>query len=67
MDDQTIAVSLARIETKLDALVTSASDHEGRIRFLERKGFVTGRQLWAGMLGCGTLTSTIIAAIALTR
>lgn len=63
--DQDIAVQLARIEGKIDTLVTSSADHEGRIRVIEGKGYVTSRQLWAGLLGSATVSSSIIAALAL--
>lgn len=34
--DELLAVTLARIETKLDNAILSSADHEGRIRGLER-------------------------------
>ena len=35
-DSHEVAVRLARIETKLDASLTTGTDHEARIRRLER-------------------------------
>lgn len=36
MDDESLEVKLARIETKLDVALLQQIDHEGRIRKLER-------------------------------
>lgn len=37
LDETTVAVTLARIETKLDAALVQAGDHENRIRALEAR------------------------------
>lgn len=47
MDPLEIAVTLARIETKLDAEIAAKNDHETRIRVLEGCNYVTPRQLAA--------------------
>jgi hypothetical protein len=76
-----LLVALARIEAKLEAALTGQVDHEARIRILERKdsaadhelrlrsiesrGYVTGKQMWAGLIGSATVTSAVIAAVAL--
>lgn len=62
-DDQTLA--LARIEVKLDTLIAANSDHEGRLRKIELAGYVTGRQLWASVVGSATVASALVAAAAL--
>lgn len=64
-EDHDLALALARIEVKIDTLIASYSDHESRLRFLERRGFVTARQMWAGIVGTGTVVSASAAAIAL--
>lgn len=39
------------MEVKLDNALATVTDHEGRIRTLEANGYVSGKQLWAGLLG----------------
>lgn len=64
-EDSNLPLALARIEIKIDTLIAANSDHEGRLRVLEHQGFVTGRQLWASLIGSATVVSAVVAAVAL--
>lgn len=61
MDPELVAVILARLELKVDQLIAGGNDHEARLRMLETKGFVTGKQLWAGLVGSATVASAFAA------
>ena len=63
-DSLDLLVALARIETKLDAAIKTDGDHEARLRAVETKGYVTARQLWAGMLGSAAVSSAVITTTA---
>lgn len=56
-------VILARMEVKLDNLLGLASDHEMRIRALENNGYVSGKQLWAGLTGVAVFAATLVPLI----
>jgi hypothetical protein len=59
-------ITLARIEVKVDTLLLSASDHETRLRELEKpRGYVTARQLWTGLVGSAALMSGLGTVLAL--
>ena len=65
------ALTLARIEVKIDTLISASSDHETRLRSLEQKpdvrshGFVTGKQLWSVAVGFSTVLYSVTAAVML--
>lgn len=63
--DDSVAVILARLELKVDQLLKDGSDHEARLRSLESRGAITGRQLWAGLLGTVTASTGVVAILAL--
>jgi hypothetical protein len=46
---------LIRIEVKLDQSIADSNDHEGRLRTIERAGYVTGRQLWTVTVSCAAV------------
>lgn len=67
-----IAVALARIEGKLDVLNTkveslaqTGTDHETRLRLLETAGLVTRKAMWTGLAACATAAGSIAAILAL--
>lgn len=59
MNDTDVAVILARLELKIDQLMANAGDHETRLRALEGRGFVSGKQLWAGLLGMAAVLGSL--------
>lgn len=59
----TVGQTLVRIETKLDEVIRQGGDHEKRLRAVESSGFVSGKQLWAGMLGSCTVAMGVAALI----
>lgn len=50
-EDAALASFLTRVETKLDTVLTSHTDHEARIRILEERRTVAPRDLWFGITG----------------
>jgi len=58
MDDT--AVVLARVETKIDTLITSQSDHETRIRRLERAVWSIGGTALIGGGVIGTAAGQVL-------
>lgn len=56
-------VILARLEVKLDQALWAAADHETRIRALENNGYVSGKQLWAGLTGVALFAATLVTLI----
>lgn len=56
---------LIRIDSKLDGVIEAKNDHETRLRTLEDKAehTVTGKQLWAGLVGVAVLISTATPTI----
>lgn len=67
MNDELLAVTLARIEGKLDlvnagltAATNRGDDHEARIRALEAQPIVTPRAMWTAV-GC---IATVVGAAA---
>lgn len=65
MMDDSVAVILARLEIKLDQALSGVADHEARLRSLESRGTVTGKQLWGGLVGSVTAATGIIAILSL--
>lgn len=63
--DETIGIILARMEVKLDQALSGVADHEARLRSLESRGAITGKQLWAGLLGTVTASTGVVAILAL--
>lgn len=62
---QQIGLSLTRIEVKLDDMVRQGADHEARLRAVESRGNVTGKQLWAGLVGSAGVASAFAVVLAL--
>lgn len=61
---QQFALSLARIETKLDGLISDTGDHEVRIRGLE-SGSVTRAGMWKALTAMCAVSASASAMIAL--
>lgn len=60
--EELTAVTLARIETKLDAALFNIADHEKRIRVLESKpSGITAKTLWFYLFAMATLAVAIVA------
>lgn len=60
MTDQDVVIALTRLELKIDQLISTSSDHESRLRTLEMpKGYVTGKQLWAALLGVAAVMGSL--------
>jgi len=57
-EDHEVVIVLTRLETKLDAVLTSTQDHEARIRELEKNDL--GRII-PFLIGLGTLVSIGLA------
>jgi hypothetical protein len=56
---------LVRIDTKLAVVIAVKEDHEERLRSVEGKlpHFVTGKQLWIGLLGVASVTGAAFPVI----
>lgn len=63
-EQELVAVTLARMEVKLDQALSGVVDHEQRLRLLEGKGFIAGRQLWAGLLGSCAVATCVATVLA---
>lgn len=63
MDGDSVDVRLARIELMLTTYLSSSSDHETRIRSLESRGTVSGKQMWSGLVGCAGLMAAVGAVV----
>jgi hypothetical protein len=61
-NDESVAERLARIETKLDQALTQHSDHETRIRKLERALWTAAGFAAAGGGAVGALVSNLMGA-----
>lgn len=61
---QQFALSLARIETKLDGLIADTGDHEIRIRSLESTAITRGT-MWKAFSAATSLSTAVAALIAL--
>lgn len=61
---QQFALSLARIETKLDGLISDTGDHEIRIRSIEGSAISRGT-MWKAFTATTSLSMAVAAVIAL--
>lgn len=62
MDD--VSVALARIELKLESLITRDSDHEARLRVLEA-GYVTRGALYRALTALTGMIGVTVALVSL--
>lgn len=67
MADETtdsVAVTLARLETKVDVVIgqhgSQITDHEARLRIQEARKTVSPRDLWLGVSGGAAFTLVIV-------
>lgn len=58
-----LLVVLTRLEVKVDNALWMVQDHETRIRGLENNGYVSGKQLWAGLTGVALLVSALMTIV----